>query len=278
MLLAYIFMADGKEIYLGKTYEIIYEVLGEFSLFLIPYLLLSTFSDFIIDKDKRIIFLIRLYSFIVFLIFIYNLKLLFYANNLSVDDNLEKNIFKFLFVENDLGLLITMILFNSYFLIPLNLNIAITGIFLFISSFILFGKIIGNVIRGIFKYYSAENREIRKQRKLLLKEEERIRKRIIEKEKREKIEKEKRLKEEKIKKELIERRIAQLKEEIEQKKVYNKGEQLSFQEVEVNSLKIEEKAEKKNKEVEENQNNLKIPKEQLKLEFTEEEVENDTGI
>ena len=276
VLFAYIFMADGKDVYLGRSYEVLYEVLGKFNLLVIPYLVLSIFSDFIVDKEKRTIFLIRLNFFIIFIIFIQNLELLFYTNDLVDNNELEKKIFKFLFVEKDLGMLLTMIFFKTYFIIPLNVNIAITGIILFISSFILFGKIVGNSIRGIINYYSKENREARKQRKKLLKEEKRVKKQIKEKEKREKIEREKQLQREKIKEELREKRITELKEEIEKKIEIKKETQLILDGIEVASTLTEkDEIKEENKEVEEK---IEISEKQLKFSFSEEEVKDDISI
>lgn len=189
-ILIYTYIIVGRSTYFSKTYEHLGEILGCFRNILIPYLLLSIFSDFILDSNKRTVFLTRLNFFFVLLICFINLQLLFYINNLGIED-LEKKIFVFLYVDKNLGMLITMILYKFYFGVPININITVTGVVLFFSLFILFGKIIGNIVRKIVKYYLKENREKRKKIKKLIKEKVKIKKQIIEKEKHEKIEKEK---------------------------------------------------------------------------------------
>lgn len=192
VLLIYIYVAGGKKIYLSETYECLGEVLGIFRNALIPYLLLSIFSDFILDFSRRTVFLMRLNFFFVLLICLNNFQLLFYVNDLGID-GLEKKIFTFLYVNKNLGMLITMVLYKFYFLVSVNINIAVTGIIVFFSLFILFGKIIGNAVRKISKHYLKGNREKRKKMKSLIKEEIKIKKQILEKEKRERIEKEKQI-------------------------------------------------------------------------------------
>ena len=190
--LIYTYTIVGKNMYFSETYEQLDEILGCFRSILIPYLLLSIFSDFILDSDKRTVFLTRLNFFFILLICFINLQLLFYTNDLGKEE-LEKKIFVFLYVDKNLGMLITMILYKFYFLVPINVNIAVTGTVLFFSLFILFGKIIGDIVRKIVKYYLKENREKRKKIKKLIREKAKIKKQIIKKEKREKIEKEKQI-------------------------------------------------------------------------------------
>ena len=82
MLYTYIYIANGKKIYLNDTYQCLEEMLGIFNNALIPYILFNIFSDFISDQNKRIVFLIRLNFFFVLLMCLSNFQLLFYMKNL----------------------------------------------------------------------------------------------------------------------------------------------------------------------------------------------------
>ena len=210
MLYTYIYIANGKKIYLNDTYQCLEEMLGIFNNALIPYILFNIFSDFISDQNKRIVFLIRLNFFFVLLICLSNFQLLFYMKNLS-KDNLEKKMFIFLYVCKNLGMLITMILYKIYFLLTIKTNLIVTEIVTIFSLFILFGKIIGNTIRKITKYYSKENREKRKKIKKLMEEKIKIKEKILEKEKRERIEKERQIIIEKKKEREIKKIISEIK-------------------------------------------------------------------
>ena len=163
VLLIYIYVEGGKKIYLSEIYECLVEVLGNFTSILILYLLLNVLSDFILDLNKRTVFLTRLNFFFVLLICLSNLQLLFYIEGLGKEE-LGKKIFVYLYVYKELGMLITMILYKFYFLVSINTNIIITGIILVFSLFILFGKIIGNVVRKAVKYSLKEKRKKRKKK------------------------------------------------------------------------------------------------------------------
>jgi hypothetical protein len=249
VFLIYIYIADGKKLYFSGTYECIKEVLGGFRSVLIPYLVLNIISDFILDLNKKTVFLMRLNFFLILLVCLSNLQLLFYVTELEKDD-IEKNIFIYLYVRKNLGMLITMILYKFYFLVPVNINIAVTGVILFFSSFILFGKIIGNMVRRIFKYYLKENREKRKKIRSLIKEENKIKKQILEKEKRERIDREKQAIIEKAREKQRQERILELKNKMEKNKKTSMGKQLNISGIDLaggNKIK-EEKQNKENKE------------------------------
>jgi hypothetical protein len=68
------------------------------------------------------------------------------------------------------------------------------GVLIFISIFILCGKIIGTTFRGIKKFLSKEAREARRKNRQLIREKRLLDKQIKEKEKREAKEREARLK------------------------------------------------------------------------------------
>ncbi|MCS5420581.1 MULTISPECIES: hypothetical protein [Psychrilyobacter] len=244
VFLIYIYAADGKKIYLSGAYECLEEVLGGFRSVLIPYLILSIFSAFISDLNKKTVFLMRLNFFFILLICLSNLQLLFYLDNLEKDD-LEKKIFVYLYVHKNLGMLITMFLYKFYFLVPVNINIAVTGTILFFSSFILFGKIIGNMVRKILKYYLKENREKRKKIRNLIKEEKKIKKQILEKEKRERVEREKQTIIEKTREKQRKERILELKNKMEKNKKTSMGKQLKISGIEIDDEKLKEEKIKK---------------------------------
>lgn len=265
LFLVYVYITNGKKIYLSETYESLGEVLGGFRSVLIPYLILNIFSDFISDLNKRSVFLMRLNFFFVFLICISNLQLLFHIADLDTE-GLDKTIFIYLYGNKNLGMLITMILYKFYFLVPININIAVTGTILFFSSFILFGKIIGNMIRGILNYYQKGSREKRKKVRKLIKEKKVIKKQILEKEKQERIESERQSIVEKTVKKQREERILQLKKNMEKNKKILVEKQLKINGINLKEKK--EKIDKKNKvyEIE------KVTKGQLRFKFKKEEV------
>lgn len=267
LFLIYIYVADGKEIYLSGGYRSLGEVLGGFKSVLIPYLILNILSDFIPDSNKRTVFLMRLNFFFVFLICLSNLQLLFHVADLE-KEGLDKKIFIYLFVDKNLGMLITMILYKFYFLVPVNINIAVTGTVLFFSSFILFGKIAGNAVRKILKYYHKENREKRKKIRKLMKEKKRIKKQILEKEKRERIEREKQSIIEKTVEKQREERILQLKNKMEKKKKISMEKQLNIEGIDLVEKK-ELKEEDKGNETDEVE---KVTEGQLHFKFKKEEV------
>jgi hypothetical protein len=269
IFLIYIYVADGKSLYLSETYESLGEVLGGFRSILIPYLMLNIFSAFISDLDRKTVFLMRLNFFFILLICLSNLQLLFHVDNLE-KDNLEKKIFIYLYVRKNLGMLITMILYKFYFLVPVNINIAVTGTILFFSSFILFGKIIGNMVRGILKYYLKENREKRKKIRKLIKAEKKIKKQILEKEKCERIEREKQAAIEETREKLRKERILELKNKMVKDKKISMGKQLNISGIDL----IDEKrlkAEKLNKE-DEVEGIEEVTEGQLHFKFKTEEV------
>lgn len=246
VFLIYIYVADGKKLYLSETYECLGEVLGGFRSVLIPYLILNIFSAFISDLNRKTVFLMRLNFFFILLICLSNLQLLFYVDNLEKDD-LDKKIFIYLYLHKNLGMLITMFLYKFYFLVPVNINIAVTGTILFFSSFILFGKIIGNMVRKILKYYLKENREKRKKIRNLIKEEKKIKKQILEKEKRERVEREKQTIIEKTREKQRKERILELKNKREKNKKTSMGKQLNISGIDlIDDKKLKE--EKINKE------------------------------
>ena len=267
LFLIYIYVADGKEIYLSGGYRSLGEVLGGFKSVLIPYLILNILSNFISDSNKRTVFLMRLNFFFVFLICLSNLQLLFHVADLE-KEGLDKKIFIYLFVDKNLGMLITMILYKFYFLVPFNINIAVTGTVLFFSSFILFGKIAGNAVRKILKYYHKENREKRKKIRKLMKEKKRIKKQILEKEKRERIEREKQSIIEKTVEKQREERILQLKNKMEKKKKISMEKQLNIEGIDLVEKK-ELKEEDKSNETDEVE---KVTEGQLHFKFKKEEV------
>jgi len=269
LFLIYVYITNGKKIYLSETYESLGEVLGGFRSVLIPYLILNILSDFISDLNKRTVFLMRLNFFFIFLICISNLQLLFHVADLD-KEGLDKTIFIYLYGDKNLGMLITMILYKFYFLVPVNINIAVTGTILFFSSFILFGKIMGNMVRGILNYYQKENREKRKNIRKLMKEKKVIKKQILEKEKQERIESERQNIIEKTVKKQREERILQLKKDMEKnKKIFVEG-QLNITGINL----IEEKEEKNEKMDKENKVDEieKATEGQLRFKFKKEEV------
>lgn len=270
VLLIYIYIADGKKVYLSEAYECLGEVLGGFRSVLLPYLILSVFSDFISDLNKRTVFLMRLNFFLVLLICLNNLQLFLYVADLE-KENLEKKIFIYLYVHKNLGMLITMFLYKFYFLVPININIAVTGTILFFSSFILFGKIIGNMVRKILKHYLKENREKRKQIKNLIKKKKQIKKQILEKEKREKIEREKQIIIEKTSEKQRKEKILELKNQMKTDKEISMGKQLHISGIDL----IDNKKIKKEKiEKEEKIDGIEEMTEgQLHFEFKTEEVQ-----
>ena len=269
IFLIYIYVAAGKSLYLSETYESLREVLGGFRSILIPYLILNIFSDFISDLDRKTVFLMRLNFFFILLICLSNLQLLFYVDNLE-KDNLEKNIFIYLYVRKNLGMLITMFLYKFYFLVPVNINIAVTGTILFFSSFILFGKIIGNIVRGTLEYYLKENREKRKKLRKLIKEEKKIKKQILEQEKCERIEREKQAVIEKARGKLRKERILELKNKMVKNKKISMGKQPNISGIDlIDDKKL--KAEKLNKE-DKAEEIEEVTEGQLHFEFKTEEV------
>ena len=104
-----------------------------------------------------------------------------------------------------------MILYKIYFLLTIKTNLIVTEIVTIFSLFILIGKIIGNTVRKITKYYSKENREKRKKIKKLMEEKIKIKEKILEKEKRERIEKERQIIIEKKKEREIKKIISEIK-------------------------------------------------------------------
>ncbi|MGB6129990.1 MAG: hypothetical protein WBG30_14695 [Psychrilyobacter sp.] len=191
--------------------------------------------------------------------------MLFHIADLDTE-GLDKTIFIYLYGNKNLGMLITMILYKFYFLVPININIAVTGTILFFSSFILFGKIIGNMIRGILNYYQKGSREKRKKVRKLIKEKKVIKKQILEKEKQERIESERQSIVEKTVKKQREERILQLKKNMEKNKKILVEKQLKINGINLKEKK--EKIDKKNKvyEIE------KVTKGQLRFKFKKEEV------
>ncbi|WP_156877314.1 cell envelope integrity protein TolA [Psychrilyobacter atlanticus] len=252
--------------YLSRTYQSLEEVLGGFRSVLIPYLILNILSDFISDLNKRTVFLMRLNFFFIFLICLSNLQLLFHVADLE-KEGLDKNIFVYLYVDKNFGMLITMILYKFYFLVPVNINIAVTGTILFFSSFILFGKIAGNVVRRILKYYLKENREKRKKIRKLIKEKKRIKKQILEKEKSERIEAEKQSVIEKTVEKQRKERISQLKNKMESKKKSSIEKQLN-----INGIDLIEKKELKEEKIDEENRVDEVTEGQLHFKFKTEEV------
>lgn len=236
LLLVYIYIVDGKKMYLSETYQCLCEVLGGFRIALFPYLVLSIFSDCIVDSNKRTVFLTRLNFSFVFLICLRNLQLLFYVEGLE-KENIEKKVFVYLYVFKNIGMLTTMFLYKFYFLVPINVNIAVTGTVLFFSSFVLFGKIIGNIIRKISKYYCKEKREERKKMRYLVKEKKQIKRKILEKEKREKIERKNQIFIEKTKEKKRKEKILELKTKIKDNQKILKAEQLNIDGIELTKKK-----------------------------------------
>jgi len=266
LFLIYVYVADGREVCLSGTYQSLGEVLGGFRSVLIPYLVLNILSDFIPDLNKRTVFLMRLNFFFIFLICLSNLQLLFHVADLE-KEGLDKNIFVYLYVDKNFGMLITMILYKFYFLVPVNINIAVTGTILFFSSFILFGKIAGNVVRRILKYYLKENREKRKKIRKLIKEKKRIKKQILEKEKNERIEAQKQSVIEKTVEKQREERISQLKNKMESKKKRSIEKQLN-----INGIDLIEKKELKEEKIKVENRVDKVTEGQLHFKFKTEEV------
>ncbi len=211
----------------------------------------------------------RLNFFLVFLICLSNLQLLFYMTDFE-KQGLDKQIFVYLYVDKNLGMLITMILYKFYFLVPVNINIAVTGTILFFSSFILFGKIVGNIVRRILKYYLKENREKRKKIRKLIKEKKTIKKQILEKEKRERIEKERQaIIEKKVEKQRKEK-ILQLKNKMNSKKNISMGKQLNIKGIDlIDKKELKEKQDEDDKVVDEIE---KVTEGQLYFKFKKEEV------
>ena len=267
IVLIYVYKVNGKELYFNGVYESLGEILGGFKTVLIPYLILNILSEFIIDREKKIVFLMRLNFFCILIIFLNNLQLLFYVDNMK-EDNLEKIVFTYLNVHKNLGLLVTMILYKLYFLVSININIAITGVIIFFSSFILFGKVIGNIVRKILNYFAKENRNKRKKRMVLLKDEKKIKKQIIIKEKKDRIEQEKQIViEEKIEKER-KIKILELRKKIIKNNDSSLGKQLKIIGVKAitnDNLSVKEVG-KNNKKI------VTVTKGQLYFEFKKEEV------
>lgn len=271
IFLIYVYIVDEKIVYFGRTYDFLGEVLGGFRSVLIPYLILSIFSNFILDLNKRTVFLMRLNFFFVFLICLGNLQLLFYVDNLEKVD-MEKKIFIYLYLQKNLGMLITMILYKFYFLVPVNINIAVTGIVLFFSSVILFGKIIGNMVRKTNKYYLKENRENRKKIRKLIKEKKQIKKQILEKEKRERIDRERQNLVEKTREKQRKERILELKTNMVKNKKISMGKQLNISGIDL----IDDKKLKKERRKKENKTGgieEKTTEGQLRFKFKKEEVQ-----
>jgi hypothetical protein len=274
--LIYIHIACGKDVYLNGSGDCITLAFGAVKTLFIPYLMLSIFSDFIRDKDKRSIFNIRIFFSIIFLFFLFNLQFLYRAESFS-KENIEKNIFLYFYTEKHLGIVVSMIFSNLYFFITPNMNIALTGIVLFFSSFILFGKIIGNGFRNIARYYSKENRDKRKKVNQLILEKRRIKNQILEKEKNEKIEKKKSNQVEVAKKKAREEKIVKLRSEIKEKKKKKEevktspivGKQLNLQGLENNSLEVTPELDKVVGNPKETPPKEEVPKEQLYLDFKE---------
>ena len=271
IFLTYVYLVDGKDIFLGNLDKSMTEVFGNVKNLFIPYLIFSIVSDLITDEEKRVVFNIRLLFSIVFLVAIFNLEFLYTVDKLP-KENLEKSVFIYFFVEKKLGLLLTMLYYNFYFLVSFNINVIITGIALFFSIVALFGKVIGNFVRKIKNYYSLENRKKRKEIKRLIIEKNKIKKQILEKEKaeikRKKIEK--KLEEEKIKnrEEKISKLRNQLKEENKRK-----VEQLKLQGVQLKDSEKEKKSESKGQKIEENEiEKEEISENQLYFDFEKEEV------
>jgi hypothetical protein len=217
IFLMYIQIINGKESYFGDLEDKIIVTFGAIKSLFIPYLVLSIFSDLIPNKEKREIFNIRVFFSFVFLMFLFNIQFLYYVERFP-KENLEKSIFVYFYTKKHLGILFTMLYYNFFFLVPFSINVAITGIILFFSSFILFGKVIGNLFRIIINYYSKENRDKRKEIKKLIIEKKRIKKQILEKERIEKAEKIRLSKIEEEEKRKREEKIGKLRIEIEEKK------------------------------------------------------------
>ena len=267
IFLVYIHIIRGREIYLGDLEDKIIIVFGAIKSLFIPYLMLSIFSDLIQNKEKRGIFNIRVFFSFIFLMFLFNIQFLYYVETFP-KENLEKSIFVYFYAKKHLGILFTMLYYNFFFLVPFNLNIAITGIILFFSSFILFGKVIGNIFRIIINYYSKENRDKRKEIKKLIMEKKRIKKQILEKERIQKAEKIRLSKIEEEEKRKREEKIGKLRNEIKEKKDVELPSlvkvQLNLQGIEI---KEENKVEKDLEGVQNSSSTEDIAKEQLYFDF-----------
>ncbi len=189
MFLMYMHFMGQNSFYFKDIHYTLEEVFGKFKSFFIVYLILTLLRELIKTEEKKIVFTIRLNFFFLLLIFLNNLELLNYSQHLG-STNIEKDIFSYLYIDKNIGMLLTMIFFNFYFKLPINLNIALTGTMIFFSLFIIFGKIIGNGIRKIVYYCNKENREKRKKRKTLVKEDKKIKREIAIKERKERKENE----------------------------------------------------------------------------------------
>jgi len=67
IFLTYVYLVDGKDIFLGNLDKSMTEVFGNVKNLFIPYLIFSIVSDLITDEEKRVVFNIRLLFSIVFL-------------------------------------------------------------------------------------------------------------------------------------------------------------------------------------------------------------------
>jgi len=196
----YLFIADSFFDLSSKTYETITMNLGIF-IYLIPiYLIFSILVSLLKDESKKIVFRTRLNFIPLLILILANYELIYLVSNGKIENEKIK-IFNFLFYERNYGLITTMLLYKFYYSLELLYSYIITGSLLTFGFFIAFGKVVSNIVRKIKYYFSKEAREERRIKKEEVLKERRLKKEIEAKNKLQK-KKEEKLKEEERRKKM----------------------------------------------------------------------------
>lgn len=256
-------LLDYKIPYLMELQKSFREGFDRSRYLIILYLFLSVILDFVKNENKKKIYKVRIKAVVILAILAINLELLYKLEIKNIIIT-KKEIVVFLLNERRIGLYLTMwlYLFNEY--LPYNLNLGITGIISFLCILIIFGKVIGNLIRGTINYNSEENRRKRKEVMELIKEERRVARALILEEQKARIKRLEEEKKEKRRKEAIKKKIKELKKE---KKFLKKEEQLEQKKDE----QLEKKLEKEKIEIKEEVMEKEMVREEKELKETKEE-------
>ena len=150
-----------SEILFPEIENFLSEKLGLFSFMLPLYFILSAIVDMLRDKKIRILYKTRL-NFLYLLVFLgANLIVIFIQNGVEQDE--------FIYIasnKNNYGDYLTAIFYYMNFVLGNSVTFAFSGIVIFLSLFVFFGKAMSSFIRQTKHYFSKAGAEERRHKNL----------------------------------------------------------------------------------------------------------------
>ena len=150
-----------SEILFPEIENFLSEKLGLFSFMLPLYFILSAIVDMLRDKKIRILYKTRL-NFVYLLVFVgANLFVIFLQNGVEQDE--------FIYIasnKNNYGDYLTAIFYYMNFVLGNSVTFVFSGIVIFLSLFVFFGKTMSRLIRQTKHYFSKAGADERKHKNL----------------------------------------------------------------------------------------------------------------